>query len=286
MKLSESIVTIVGAGLMGGSLGKALIRSRACKEVRAAVRRDEAAEECVSTGAAHVADTNHERLVNDSDLIVISTPVRTIERQVLDLGKYMKPGGVVTDMGSVKRGIVRAMEELPPYVSAVGGHPMCGKETSGIDAADPDLFQGKVWVLTPLKHPDHNAAQLVTELASSVGARTVTMNAEDHDAIAACISHLCYMLAATLVGVAEDTSEELPDVWTLASSGFRDTTRVAGVDLTMVMDIIGANRDNVSTMLTRARDRIDNLLRLLENEDEKSLREELSKVRKRRTAMY
>ncbi len=286
MHLIESTVTIVGAGLMGGSLGKALVKARACKEVRLAVRRPEAAQKAVAVNAAHVADSDPERLVRDSDLVVLATPVRTIEKQVADLGRCMKSGAVLTDMGSVKRGIVRAMEELPGHVSAIGGHPMCGKETSGLDAADPDLFRGKTWVLTPTTRPAAHATKLASDLATTVGARVVTMDADDHDMIAACISHLCYLLASTLVGVAEDTAGNLPDVWTLASSGFRDTSRVAAGDLTMMMDIIAANRDNVCTMLSRARNRIDDLMKLIEHGDEQTLREGLSRVRERRSAMF
>jgi prephenate dehydrogenase len=271
---------------MGGSLGKALIEARACKEVRAVVRRPEAALEAVAAHAAHIADSDPEKLVADSDLVVLATPVRTIEKQVARLGRFMKTGAVMTDLGSVKRGVVRVMEELPGHVSAIGGHPMCGKEKPGLSAADADLFRGKTWVLTPVERPESHAMKLASELATAVGARVVVMDAGDHDMIAACISHLCYLLASTLVGVAEDTSRSLPDVWTLASSGFRDTSRVAAGDLTMMMDIIASNRDNVCTMLSKARDRIDELMKLIETGDEQKLREDLSKVRKRRSAMF
>jgi len=271
---------------MGGSLGKALIEARACKEVRAVVRRREAALEAVAAHAAQVADSDPERLVRDSDLVVLATPVRTIEKQVAHLGRFMKTGAVMTDMGSVKRGIVRVMEELPSHVSAIGGHPMCGKETPGLSAADANLFRGKTWVLTPLKSPADHATKLTSELATAVGARVIMMDAGDHDMIAACISHLCFLLASTLVGVAEDTSRNLPDVWTLASSGFRDTSRVAAGDLTMMMDIIASNRDNVCTMLSRARNRIDELINLIESGDEQRLQAELSRVQQRRSAMF
>jgi len=271
---------------MGGSLGKALVESRACKEVRAVVRRKEAVQEAVAARAAHVADSDTARLVGDSDLVVLATPVRTIEKQVTHMGGLMKTGAVITDMGSVKRGIVRAMEELPSHVSAIGGHPMCGKETPGLSAADGNLFRGKTWVLTPLVRPTNHATELTSELATAVGARVVIMDARDHDMIAACISHLCYLMASTLVGVAEDTSRNLPDVWTLASSGFRDTSRVAAGDLTMMMDIIASNRDNVCTMLSRARGRIDELIHLIETGDERKLREGLSRVQTRRSAMF
>jgi len=154
LPLSESIVTIVGMGLMGGSLGKALVRGGACREVRALVRRDQAAAQAVAVRAAHRAGTDPEHMLESADVAVLAAPVRTIERQVTELNRFMKPGAVVTDMGSVKTGIVKVMDTLPDHLHAVGGHPMCGKEESGLAAADPDLFQDRVWILTPSKKTD------------------------------------------------------------------------------------------------------------------------------------
>jgi prephenate dehydrogenase len=273
-------------GLMGGSLGMALFKTGACKEVRALVRREETAREAISLRAAHVASQDRADALLGADLVVMATPVRTIERQVSQLAEFIPHGATVTDMGSVKGAIVEAMKKLPNGVHAVGGHPMCGKEISGIHAADPGLFENKVWVITPLPESDPEAVGLVIEMAQAVGARPVVMSAEEHDVTTACISHLPYLLASTLVGVAEETSEEEDAVWELASSGFRDTSRVAAGDLTMMMDILCANSENVLLMLDRAGRKLTRFRELLLRRDEEELKRELSRVRERRAGMF
>ena len=121
----------------------ALVKAGACKEVRALVRREEAVEEVLARDAAHVAGTDARQLLEEADLVVLATPVRTIEAQVSELHSFLKSGAIITDMGSVKTGIVKAMDNLPPHIRALGGHPMCGKETSGLASADPALFREK-----------------------------------------------------------------------------------------------------------------------------------------------
>lgn len=271
---------------MGGSLGRALVQAGTCKQVRALVRNGHAAKEVVGLGAADLAGTDARKLLEGADLVVLATPVLTIEAQIATLHPFMKARSVITDMGSVKRGVVQAMEQLPPHIHPVGGHPMCGKETRGIQASDPDLFRDKVWVVTPLERSTPGAVALVKKLATSVGAKPLAMNAEDHDSVAACISHLPYLLASTLVGVAEDASISQPGVWQLASSGFRDTSRVAACNLRMMMDILISNRDNLVAFLQMARNRIDRFMRLLEDGDAVALESELGPIRKRRSAMF
>jgi prephenate dehydrogenase len=286
LQLSETTVAIVGMGLMGGSLGLALAGQGSCKEVRALVRRSEAAEAVVARGAANVAGTDPGEMLKLADIVVLAAPVRTIERQVAELHRFLKPGTVMTDMGSVKAGVVAAMDGLPPHVRAVAGHPMAGKETPGLAAADADLFRNRVWVLTPSRRSDPEAVGILKDLIYAVGACYSLMDADIHDAAVACISHLPFLLAATLVGVAEDTATERPEVWDLAAGGFRDTTRVAAGDLTMMMDILAANRDNVLEMLKRASSGIDRFIRLVNEGDEPTLREVLSRARQRRLGMF
>ncbi|MGO9571275.1 MAG: prephenate dehydrogenase [Desulfomonilaceae bacterium] len=286
MKLSDATITIVGLGLMGGSLGKALVSGGACRQVRGLVRRQAAAQEAVALGAVHLAGTDSQQLLAEADLVVFSTPVLTIERQISTHHQFMEAGAIITDMGSVKRNIMQAMEQLPPQIRAVGGHPMCGKETPGLQASDPDLFRGKAWVLTRANRTDPDALELIEEMIRVVGAQPLLMSADDHDLIAACVSHLPYLLAATLVAVAEETALEKPDVWNLASSGFRDTSRVAGGDLTMMMDILAANKDSVLHMLETAQRIMRAFTRSMVDNDEAGLRAALSHVHDRRASMF
>jgi prephenate dehydrogenase len=286
VRLSDATITIVGLGLMGGSLGKALVNCGACRQVRGLVRGQAAAQLAMAAGAVHLAGTDPQRLLEGADLVVFATPVRTIERQISTLHPLMKTGAIVTDMGSVKRNIMQAMEQLPPHIGAVGGHPMCGKETPGLQASDPDLFRGKAWVLIRPKRTHPEALKLIEEMVTVVGAQPLRMAADDHDLIAACVSHLPYLLAATLVAVAEETALEKPDVWNLASSGFKDTSRVAGGDLTMMMDILAANRDSVIQMLETAQRIMQAFMRSVVDNDEEGLREALSHVQDRRASMF
>jgi len=286
LPLSTAIVTIVGMGLMGGSLGKALVKVGACKEVRALVRREKAAEEIVAIGAAHSAGTDPERILEPADLVVLATPVRTIEHQVSEIHRFVKADSVITDMGSVKTGVVKAMDSLPMSIRAIGGHPMCGKETSGLAAAEPELFRNKVWVLTPSKNTDAGAMLLVQAMIKAVGARQIFMDAEAHDIVVSCVSHLPYVLAATLIGVAEDTAGERPEIWKLAAGGFRDTSRVASSDLTMMIDILAANRNNIVNMLGLASSRIGRIAQLMIDSNEDGLRDMLGQIRDRRIGMF
>ncbi len=285
--LRSSIVTIAGMGLMGGSLGMALVKNSVCREVRALIRQEDAIEKILACGAAHVAGTNAQELLEETDVLVLATPVLTIEAQVSDLHRFLKTGAVITDMGSVKTGIVKAMDDnLPPYLKAVGGHPMCGKETSGMTSADPMLFQGKVWVLTPSRRTDPETLSLVEAMIEAVGARSMTMNVENHDTAVSCISHLPYILAMTLMEVAENIATEHPEIWELAAGGFRDTSRVAASDLTMMTDILAANRINILQMMNLASTRLNRMIQVISDGKDGSLRDELGKIRDRRVRMF
>jgi prephenate dehydrogenase len=284
--LASSIVTIVGMGLMGGSLGMALVKNNACKEVRALVRRNDAIENILARDAAHIAGTDEQQLLENTDLLVLATPVLTIEAQVSELHRFLKTGAIITDMGSVKKGIVEAMDDLPPYLNAVGGHPMCGKETSGITSADPMLFRERVWVLTPSRRTDPKALSLVEAMIELTGARRMIMDAESHDAAVSCISHLPYILAMTLMEVAENAAVDRPEIWELAASGFRDTSRLAGSDLTMMIDILASNRTNVVRMMNLASTRLNKMIELISDGKDEPLLDVLSKIRDRRMGMF
>jgi len=188
-------------------------------------------------------------------------------------------------LGSTKARIVQAMEALPPHIQAIGGHPMCGKEVSGIKAAEPDLYERSTFVLTPLRQSSGQALQrtsaqalaLAQELVKAVGARPLVMDAERHDRLVAAISHLPYLLSVGLVATAQEIATEDELVWELAASGFRDTTRLAASDVTMMLDILLTNRQTVGEMLSRFARQLDAIAHLLEADDEQALKLKLQK---------
>jgi prephenate dehydrogenase len=240
--LKEARVCIIGLGLMGGSLALAL-RPHVRKIL--AVDQDEATcDKALRDGTADRAGDRLE-LAGEADLVILATPMRTLVRQVGELAAILKPGAVLMDLGSVKGPIVEAMNALPETVGAVAGHPMCGKEVSGLAHADGELFRRARFVLCRTDRTTAGPWALAHELVRVIGAEAVETDANNHDAVVAVISHLPYILASALAKTAADETEFEANVWELASSGFRDTSRLAASDPNMMADILMMNSGQI-----------------------------------------
>lgn len=274
-------MAVAGLGLMGGSLALALRPH--CRALLG-----------IDTDGATLA-LAHERGLPDIsgslraalgyDLLVLATPVRTILAQLGELAQLSPPRRlVVLDLGSTKAEITRAMRALPAGYDPIGGHPMCGKEVSGLAHADAGLFQDKVFVLTPLERTSPGAAALARAVVLAAGARPWLLLPEQHDALAALSSHLPYLAAALLVRAAEAGGDER--VWTMAASGFRDTSRLAASDVTMMLDILLTNRAAVLTALAGYHAELQHLTACLEAGDETGLRALLEAARARRQGLF
>jgi prephenate dehydrogenase len=286
MRLKDAHVAIVGLGLMGGSLAAALKAEGTCREVRGMARRPETIAEALARGFIDTGTLDLAEGVRGADVVVLATPVRAIVELIPRLGPLLLPGCLLMDVGSTKATIIAAMERLPAHVQPLGGHPMCGKEVSGIGAAEAKLYRGATFVLTPLPRTSPNALALALELVEAVGARPLIMDAHRHDRLVAAVSHLPYLLSLSLVATAEDVAEGDRMVWDLASSGFRDASRLAASDVTMMLDILLTNREEVAEMLVRFREGLNELARLLEAEDELGLRRMMEAARRRRGGMF
>ncbi len=235
-RLAGLRVGIVGLGLMGGSLALAL-RGRVAGLV-GVERQGDTRQMALREG---VVDVALEVLTPDAppiDLLVLATPVRVI----LDtLGRLpaLRPGGcAVVDLGSTKRAVLAAMDALPPSFAAIGGHPMCGKETSGLASASADLFRGQTFILCRGRRTTPALEATALALVAAIDARPLVMDAADHDAIVAAVSHLPAVLSAALMRLAADEQQ-----WAVSASGFRDVARLAGSDPRMMLDILLTNRD-------------------------------------------
>ncbi len=271
---------------MGGSLAMALKQRNICRGVVALVRRDEAVRAAEATGVVNYATTDPAQALPEADLVIFSTPVRAIIRQMGEWASLYKPGAVITDMGSTKQEIVRAMATLPPGVHPVGSHPMCGKEQTGLDAAEATLFESAPWIVTPLERTPPAATHLIFDLAEAVGAKPRLLAADRHDKLVAAISHLPYVLSTTLVLAAQKIAADDPAVWEVAASGFRDTSRVAASDVTMMLDILLTNRTAISQMLDLAQSQLAQLAEALAAEDEETLRKLLEQAAQQRKSLY
>lgn len=284
--LPSATVAIVGLGLMGGSLALALRQSRACRQVRGIARRPETVAEALARRVVDVGATELEEGVAGADVVVLAVPVRAIIDMIPQVGALMRPGSLLVDLGSTKREIAQTMNRLPPQVQAIGGHPMCGKESSGLESADLTLYRGATFALTPLPRTSPRSLALARELAHAVGAQPLVVEAEQHDRLVAAISHLPYLLAASLVATARTVAEGDPRVWQLAASGFRDTSRLAASDVRMMLDILMTNRAAIGEMIDLAQANLDELRGLITAEDEGALRERLSALQRQRAPMF
>jgi prephenate dehydrogenase len=279
-EFTGATVAIVGLGLMGGSLGLALRQRRLAGRVVGIVRRPETAEQALHLGAADATTTDPRQGVHDASLVVLATPVRTILEQIPLLAPHLAEGAIVTDLGSTKTAITQAMAALPGYVQPIGGHPMCGKEVAGLAAAEPSLFDGATWALTPLQRTRPATIDRMRALVQAVGARPLMVEPDRHDRLVAAISHLPYLLAVSLTQVVTEVGQDDDTVWRLASSGFRDTSRLAASDVQMLLDILVTNRRYVRLMLQSARTHLADLDGLLD--DEAALRGVLERVQAQR----
>jgi len=279
-------VTIVGLGLMGGSLAMALKEKNLCCTVTALVRREAAAREAVRLGVVDNATTDPAIALGQADLVVFSTPVRIIVRQLEAFVPYFKPNAVITDMGSTKREIILAMSRLPEGIHPIGSHPMCGKEKAGLDVAEASLFTDAPWILTPLERTPDTVTNLVEQMAQAIGSKTQVLPADRHDKIVAAVSHLPYTMAAALVLSAQQVAESDPAVWDVAASGFRDTSRVAASDVTMMLDILLTNKEAVGQMLALAQAQLNLFAGALVAGDEEALRQLVEQAARQRKSLF
>jgi prephenate dehydrogenase len=270
-------VTIVGAGLIGGSLGLALKQRGLARSVRGLGRQRQSLDRAQTLGAIDVGFVEPAPALRDADVVVFCTPVDRIAEQVLAFAPMYAPGALLTDAGSTKGTIVAAVEDkLPAGVAFVGGHPLAGSEKRGADYADANLFVGRSTVLTRTPRTDPAALAKISSLWQAVGARVVVMTPDDHDRALAVTSHLPHLVAAALAGI-------LPaELAHLTASGFRDTTRIASGDPGLWAAIFAHNRDAVLTALEPFAERLSRLRTALAERDwpaVESLLQEAKKVR-------
>jgi prephenate dehydrogenase len=217
-------------------------------------------------------------LASKADVVVLAAPVRVLIRHIGELGSQrslLKPGALVIDLGSVKRPVVAAMNALPDGIGAVGGHPMCGKEVSGLTYADPDLYRGAQFVLCRTVRTTHHAWVAVRGIVEALGAHPLEMAPDHHDQVVAAISHLPYILASALALCAGVRAADDPDIWRLAATGFQDTSRLAGSDPEMMADVLLENAPAVLAALDGAVGLLDQLRTWVRDGDADRLRESL-----------
>ena len=255
-------ITIVGVGLIGGSIGLAA-RERLGAEVTGWDPNPAALETACARGALDRGAASLEEAVGDAEVVFVAAPVGQLPATVERVLAAMPDGCVVTDVGSTKRSVVAAIDD-PRFV---GGHPLAGAETAGVEHARGDLFQEAVWYLTPTHETTGTGFERLHRVLRGLGARPTTIDAATHDTMLAAVSHLPHVVANVLVAQAaralEEESEQLP----ATGPSFRDATRVAGANSAIWTDIYLANRDALIERIDDATRRLGEFRALLEEGD-------------------
>jgi len=284
----EAEIAVVGIGLMGGSLAAALRganeRPRRGRRVVGIARRA-----ATLPLAAPLMDeaTLDIRAVAGADAVVLAAPPRAIIRLLPQIAALMRPGALLTDLGSTKSAIVEVMSTLRDDILVVGGHPMCGKEAGGLAAADPHLYDNAPFVLCPVPGRAATAVARAAGLARVLGARPHILDAARHDRLVAAISHVPYTTAVALVAAAEALAASDGDtLWELAAGGFRDTTRVAAGELDMWIDILLTNQPAVLDHLDRLDGALQQLRQAIAAGDIALLRGVLEAAQTRRRGLF
>jgi len=276
--------SIIGLGLMGGSLAAALhgmFHTIIGYDLRPEYVKIAVEKNYIDKGTSHLSEA-----IKEANIIVLATPMRVILNMIDEISSILPNKSIVMDLGSVKVPVVEKMQSLPDEIQIIGGHPMCGREKSGIEAVDPHLFKNAPFILTPAARTSRNTIDLLSFLIQSIGARPLILEAERHDLLVAAISHLPYLIACNLVRSAEIIALNDAELWDVASSGFRDTTRLAASNVEMSLDILLTNKDRILDMTRMFQEQLASFISLLENNDEDMLRDYLSSVQNIRKHLF
>lgn len=239
-------VTVVGLGLIGTSLGLALRQTKTPPLVVGHDIQYDAANRASRMKAVDRVDRSLEEAVSGAELVVIATPVDATRSILETISSHLLPGCVVTDTASTKRAVIRhASELLPAHASFVGGHPMTGKATAGVDEPSSLLFRDTIYCLTPGSEAPPAAVETVASVIHAVGAHPFFVDPVEHDSLVAGISHLPYLTSAMLMR-ALATADGWREMSDLAAGGFELTTRLAGQDPKLFAGILASNADNVA----------------------------------------
>ena len=260
-------VSIMGLGLMGGSLGLALNKVEGYT-VHGYTRSKERAQYAVDHNIVNVMHDNPADAVKNADIVILCAPILAIPEQLTSVIEHLKPGAVVTDVGSTKTDVQKACDELLAGRDAVfvGSHPIAGSEKQGIDAARQDLYNRAMVVVTPSPEARDSDVEKVTKLWADAGSRVFTMSPEEHDELLAATSHLPHLMASILVltvgrpGLREDLRD-------FCGTGFLDTSRVAEGGVDIWSDIVKTNREPVLRELKVFREKLDDFIEKLEQKD-------------------
>lgn len=258
-------IALIGIGLIGSSLARVIRQKKLADHIAIATRTGTTLERARELDLGDSYTTDNSKAVENADLVIVSVPVGASGYVAKEISLHLKPGALVTDVGSTKASVIRQMKpELPDTVHFIPGHPIAGTECSGPDAGFADLFINRWCILTPLPNTNDEALEKLTQFWQACGAKVDQMDPEHHDLVLAITSHLPHLIAYNIVGTASDLEKVTnSEVIAYSASGFRDFTRLASSDPTMWRDICLNNKDAIIEMLGRFSEDLASLQRAI-----------------------
>jgi prephenate dehydrogenase len=284
-KESLGVVSIIGPGLIGGSIGLGLKERKLARRVIGVGHRDSSLEKALEMHVVDQATKDLREGVKEADLVILCTSVGLIPEMAERVIPWMKDSSILTDVGSTKGSIVERVNALSRAgVEFIGGHPLAGSERRGVEAARPDLFEGAICILTPVRQNGRGSPSTASRRASAViggmwealGARVESLSPEEHDLVIAFISHLPQLVATSLVNTLR------PGQLPFTARGFKDLTRIASSDPSLWKDILLQNRKALLEAITDFQKEIAQFKKALVKKDSGQLLVRLKRAKKRR----
>ena len=274
-------VAFIGIGLIGSSMARRMAQDGLAEEFVGCARSEGTRTKAVELGLVSRAVEDPAEAVAHADLVVIATPIGSYGTIAESITPALKPGAIVTDVGSVKQSVVESVApHMPKDVHFVPGHPIAGTENSGPEAGFPELFDGRWTILTPSETTNAEAVDEVATLWRQMGAMVDIMTPEHHDRVLAITSHLPHLIAYTIVGTATDLEDDLrQEVMKYSASGFRDFTRIAASDPVMWRDIFLNNREATLEILQRFSEDLTAMQRAIRRGEGDALEEAFARTR-------
>jgi prephenate dehydrogenase len=280
-------LAIIGVGLIGGSLGLCLKDKLGdAIHITGLCRTQRSMDKAMELGAVDFAAADIEAVVKDADIVFLSPPVLQIVPMVEKILPYLKKGTIITDAGSTKQYIWQHLQKiLPPDIYYIAGHPMTGREKSGVEAATRDLFVGKAYVIVEDTGAPQAAHEKLMRVLKHTGANFTTLDIAKHDRCASVISHVPHVTAAALVTLLNRSGDDMDSCIKLIGGGFKDTTRIASSNADMWADICMTNSDAIVGNLKTLQDILGEVITACENHDRQAVYDYFTASRERRDSI-
>ena len=275
-------VCIIGCGLIGSSLARAIKKNGLSNKIVSSNRSDTINKKVIELKIVNASSSDTKKMAEDSDLIIIATPLSSYENVILKIKDTLKNGTILTDVGSVKENIINLVEKIiPKNVSWIPSHPIAGTEESGPEAGFSELFENRWCILTPSKNAKEKDVKLLEAFWNKIGSKVDIMEAKQHDYILSITSHIPHLVAYNIVNTSLNIQDEKEsNIVKYSAGGLRDFTRIAASNPIMWRDIFIHNKKNTSKIIDKFIENLENLKKAIENKDEKQLEEIFTKTRK------